>query len=257
MKKKEYDIIYSLGADCGCAFYLKRHNLRSYSGPFDWLTGASFETRLNLILSDFEDFLNKDSIKPLIQDNHPTNLNYSLYQDINLGFYFYHDFSAELSFEDALSEVQKKYQRRIKRFYKKIQNSDRALLIWFSRYSPVSDELSKELCAKVIEKFNNKVDFLLIEKDESKNLGEIEKIELLPNVVKYKLDTVILNGTDNETLGNQIDCDKIFNQYELIIKNDVKLNKLKAFMVKFICIFIPNKTKKKEIRNKLLDLIDN
>lgn len=40
-----YDVIYSLGRDCSCAMYMRQTNLRSCSGPFDWLTHAGFEKR--------------------------------------------------------------------------------------------------------------------------------------------------------------------------------------------------------------------
>lgn len=41
--KNKYDVIYSIGADCGCAGNLKRFKLRITSGPFDWLFKASLE----------------------------------------------------------------------------------------------------------------------------------------------------------------------------------------------------------------------
>ena len=51
---KKFDVIMSLGADCACAMYMKKHVMRTFSSPFDWLTHADFETRMNLILNDFE-----------------------------------------------------------------------------------------------------------------------------------------------------------------------------------------------------------
>ena len=63
--KQKYDIIYSIGRDCACAMYMKQANLRACSGPFDWLTNANFETRIDLILNDFQDFINKNDIVPL------------------------------------------------------------------------------------------------------------------------------------------------------------------------------------------------
>lgn len=254
MDQKTYDIIYSIGADCGCALYMQRHGLRKYASPFDWLTKATFETRLKLIVNGFKGFLDKDSIKPLIQENHPTNLHYALYQDINLGFYFYHDFDTNLEFDKALLDVQNKYQRRIKRFYKKIEKSERVLLVWFSRYSTIDDSITKELCEKVITKFGKKIDFLLIENEENKNLGEIEKVEISPNIIKYKLNTSKLNGTDNETLGNMIDCDRIFSEYELYTPStNIIINKTRIYGIKLLCALIPIKKQRKKFRSFLLE----
>ena len=63
MKKQKYDIVYSLGYDCACAQYMQSAQIRICSGPFDWLTNADFQTRLNLILNDFENFLEFDDLK--------------------------------------------------------------------------------------------------------------------------------------------------------------------------------------------------
>ena len=54
---KKFDIIMSIGADCACAMYMKKHVMRTFSSPFDWLTHADFETRMDLIFNDFEKFL--------------------------------------------------------------------------------------------------------------------------------------------------------------------------------------------------------
>lgn len=55
---KKFDLIVSLGEDCACTSYLRRFNLQKYSYPFDWLSNASFQTRIDLVCNDFKDFLN-------------------------------------------------------------------------------------------------------------------------------------------------------------------------------------------------------
>ena len=49
--KNKYDIVYSIGHDCACSMYLKKHNLRVVSGPLDWLTSVPAHMRFNLILN--------------------------------------------------------------------------------------------------------------------------------------------------------------------------------------------------------------
>jgi len=132
----------------------------------------------------------------------------------------------------------------------------RVLLVWFSRYSVQDSELEKELCEKLMDKFDKKIDFLFIEYDKSKNLGEVERIDISPNIAKYILDTKTLNGTDNETLGNRTDCDKIFQEYRLVAKKATINTKLKTFMVKFICMFVLSKIARKKLRNSLFSLCD-
>ena len=65
MKKKTYDIIYSIGYDCSCALYIKETGLRLTSGPFDWLTHASIEERFAALLNEFDDFFNIKDFKKI------------------------------------------------------------------------------------------------------------------------------------------------------------------------------------------------
>ncbi len=65
MFNKKFNRIISIGEDCACAGWLKKKNLRTASYPFDWLTGASFRTRVELILSDFTGFLTRNNMRRL------------------------------------------------------------------------------------------------------------------------------------------------------------------------------------------------
>lgn len=60
---KKFDLIVSIGEDCSCTSYLRRCNLQKLSYPFDWLTNAPFENRIDLIINDFNDFLNIDDLE--------------------------------------------------------------------------------------------------------------------------------------------------------------------------------------------------
>ena len=57
MFRKKFDLVMSLGYDCGCAMYLKKYNLRGYSCPFDWVYSSTFEKKIELIINDFDGFL--------------------------------------------------------------------------------------------------------------------------------------------------------------------------------------------------------
>ena len=59
---QKFDLIFSIGEDCACSSYLRRYNLQDYSYPFDWLTKATFKTRLDLLLNDFQGFLEKENL---------------------------------------------------------------------------------------------------------------------------------------------------------------------------------------------------
>ena len=86
---KKYDIIYSIGRDCACAMYMRKTNLRICSGPFDWLTNASFEKRFEMMLNNFTGFLDKDKLKPMPKPTQfPSDKNNDYYENVENGFYF-------------------------------------------------------------------------------------------------------------------------------------------------------------------------
>ena len=59
----KYDIIYSIGSNCACALYLNQNDLRLTSGPFDWITGVDFNTKINFILEEFKGFCDKNNLE--------------------------------------------------------------------------------------------------------------------------------------------------------------------------------------------------
>jgi len=237
---KKYDLIYSLGRDCANASYMARYGLRTYSGPFDWLTmpltmNDDFQRRVQCILTDFRDFWNPDDFKFLPKD--PKIFNdekCDYYENIKTGFWFFHDFPANVSFEDSLPKVKEKYQRRINRFYKEIYKNNRVLLIWFSHCFLTDNKLQMDLCNKVCEKFGKQIDFLIIEHNENLPLGKSEMIELSHNITKYTLYTRKWDEKGNPTtLGQEEFCGKIFAEFKLSLFAKLKfkfLNKKYPFI---------------------------
>ncbi len=133
MISKKYDIIYSIGLSCSCATYMKEAKLRACSGPFDWLTNASFEQRFELMLNDFTGFLDKEYLEPMEKPSAlPPDKNNDYYKNTKTGLYFWHDFPADVSFEKAYPQIKEKYERRITRFYENIKSKNKVLLIWLS-----------------------------------------------------------------------------------------------------------------------------
>ncbi len=125
----KFDFVFSLGENCAAAHYLQRLKLREMSCPFDWLCNASIQTRSTLLIDRFDGFLTRENMvlmeKPLGGD--PLN---DYYHDKKTGFYFFHDFSKGLAFDEAYLKVKEKYDRRIARLYKKLSVSSKVLLVW-------------------------------------------------------------------------------------------------------------------------------
>jgi hypothetical protein len=191
---------------------MKDFNLRTYSGPFDWLTHALFRTRMELILNDFSGFLDLRDLVFLPKD--PAVYNDPLcdyYENVRNGFYFYHDFKTGIDLDVSFPDVKKKYNRRIKRFYRKIIKAKHPLLIWLAHNQSTPDEVVKDLCGKVMCKFNRSIDFIIIENDANKKNDEIERIDISANIVRYNLLTTGFDEKGNPTTqGNIENCNKVF-----------------------------------------------
>lgn len=123
--KNKYDIVYSIGHDCACSMYLRKHNLRVVSGPLDWLTSVPAHNRFDLLLNDFEGFMNQDDFQ--FVEKNPNIVNddkCDYYKNTRTGLYFYHDFPVNVPLGQSFPDVEKKYKRRIDRFYQNIKNTN-------------------------------------------------------------------------------------------------------------------------------------
>lgn len=248
--RKTYDIIYSIGRDCSCASYLSNNSLRITSGPFDWLTNVNeFEKRVNIILNDFDRFLEISDLKIISKNPHIINdEKCDYYENVYNGFYYYHDFLAGVPLEQSFDKVKEKYERRIKRFINNIQTQKHVLLVWFSHIPTTNnDEKVVLLCEKLCKKFNKSIDFLIIEHDETKKQNEIKKINLADNITKYNLYTRSWDSTGAlTTMGREDICSMIFKKYSLkkslkdrlrnILKNIFSIYNSQTKQHKIICI---------------------
>ena len=103
-----YDAIYSIGADCGCAMWLRKCHLRLNSGPLDWVRSDSGVLgRVALIESRFAGWLQEKNLVLLGEDTRTR-----IYRDTALGVEFLHDFPTRIAFPDALRTAQVRYRRR-------------------------------------------------------------------------------------------------------------------------------------------------
>lgn len=255
--KKKYNIVYSLGRDCACAQYMIKTNIRVSSGPFDWLTNASFKERFDLLLSDFEGYFNKDDLVKMEKPKQfPSDKQNDYYRNIKTNLFYWHDFPNNISFEKAYINIKNKYDRRIKRFYNNLKKEKNVLLIWYSQLDHTPDDQIIYLCDKFCKKIGKNIDFMIIEHVEG--VDNIKSTKLKDNIIKYNLHArkEDVNGIPL-TLGDEEKVLPLFQQISIDKKNLFKLkHNLLKFLVHFICIFIPYKKIRKEIRNKFLSNIN-
>ena len=249
---KKFDLIISLGEDCACTSYLRRFNLQYNSYPFDWLTGAEFSKRIDLLCNNFERFLNIEDLKNITKKN--TNLcdnRTDSYQNNYTNFNFYHDFLKEIPFETMFNKVKEKYERRINRMYSHIETSENILFVWWSRDKHLENDNLKNAYEKLSKKFKNKSIYLLIIEYKDTNIPEYLYIN--NNILKVSFDNTSfkLNTKWNEVLGNETNNNKIFCQ----IKRKYNVSQYcNIILIKILLIFanlIPIKTQRKHLRKEI------
>ena len=197
---KKYDIIYSLGSNCACALYLNKNNQRSTSGPFDWICGISFKDRINLILNDFNSWLDINNLSKL-PEQIKTEKN-QRYKDESNGCIFPHDFPINQSLEEALPLVKEKYTRRINRFYNNLNYKEKSLLIWFSLDTKLSNSEIEWASNELNKKFNKQIDIVIIEHDDDLINKEPIVNQITPSSCKISLFGKNINDTAEFTKGN-------------------------------------------------------
>lgn len=126
--KGSYDAVFSLGNCCLGAIQLKKFNLRPFAGVLDWVSSYSLPDVNRLLQNRFSDFLHPPNLKVL---GYATDLDL-LVQDVVYNIYFNHDFKTVKNTVEHLAaypEVKEKYNRRIARFFEKMETCQRILFI--------------------------------------------------------------------------------------------------------------------------------
>lgn len=249
-RKKTYDIIYSLGSNCSAAGFLNKHYLRVSSGPFDWWMMQNpcednFECRARLVCSHFSNFLKKENLEYVeLPEDEPRDPDFDPYLDHGYpGIYLPHDFPIGEPMEQNYDMVKAKYDRRIARFYEKIQASDRVLLVWICIDDVGCDPKTvKRLCDEMCDTFGKTVDFLLIWQDDSMALDQAAvKQQLAPNIELWRAN-IYRNPTGKlpEFMGGAELVSPILKSYALKGTRWL-IFKARARVIfgRYLCLFIP------------------
>lgn len=250
--KNKYDIVYSIGHDCACSMYLKKHNLRVVSGPLDWLTSVPAHMRFNLILNNFENFMNMDDFEFVEKNPNIANDDTcDYYKNKRTGLYFYHDFPTGVPLCQSYPTVAEKYARRIERFYSNIRTHENVLLVWFSHYHNTPGDAWLNFATKFCKKVNKNVDFLIIQHRENQFVPQ--KNIIAPNVVCYYMHTIEQDKKgNNTTIGNEKLCGPIFAQFSLRVPRNRRMQYIyKKCLIYGVCKFIPFRRIRHMWRNKL------
>lgn len=168
MKNKYYDCVFSLGEACFIAIGMKHSNIRKFSGPFDWMYGATFQTRCEMLCNKFENYMNEQDFEFLY---YRENYTMCAYKNKFTQMVFNHDFYARFPFKYQFPAIKEKYQRRINRLIKKIENGKNILIIYGNLHDSANKQPTKEELIYFMQRLNEiyspaKVDLLYINYDK-------------------------------------------------------------------------------------------
>lgn len=238
----------SLGYFCSVALELEKYGLRKESSPFDWLI-TEFEGVITLIENHFKDFLAYEYLAQNKEDR-------LFYMNTKYRAKFVHDFDKYKPLAPQLPEVQKKFERRIERFYKTI--AEPTLFIRYISDEKMVDGVSEELIwiennydyiLRVLKMFNEENDIMFIAND-----GVVsEKIKIY-HVAKDENDNVARSPFDkNEELSemfSQIDTPEKGINLEIYAQKQKRKNNIVGKVQRGIVFYLKKIFLKEYIHEK-------
>jgi len=179
LAKNTYDLVFSLGEKCSCASSLSASLLREYSCPFDWVAGASFEQRIDILLNDFNVFFEKDKLElrewPSKMLQRASHISYTNKEN-NINFT--HDFpqnESSLNLDNVYFPIREKYDRRTNRLLNILNTKNLNILCVYIQ-EKIIKILNNEIISlhdKLRQKFKANIDMLFVRYEPSFRMDEL------------------------------------------------------------------------------------
>ena len=246
--KNKYDLIFSLGEACSCTQALRKSDLQYASYPLDWLFGSNFNGRMDILVSDFNKFIEQSDLQYSYSER---SISCDAYLNNKNQITFNHDFPTGVPLEESYPMVAEKYQRRINRLLDNIKNADSVLIVYIETPNNKNHTSDKDIICgweKIKEKyFNKKIDLLYFMNDTTLPPKSVKKENITPNITKvtanYKnqAPNVVPYAVDNDVLKS------VLKQYSL--KTPLGF-KIKQITKKILIKLIPIKSIRKNLRKK-------
>lgn len=177
-------IFISLGSDCKVTTYIRNSGLNSYSYPLDWLLSFDCNAVCDLIENNFEEFFLLKNLQDLGGYCRTTGY-YHVGNAIILDFVhdieFRHDFLANATMQVQYEAIYKKYQRRIKRLYRALNQTERKVYL-------VRKQISKTQAMRLSKIISSKFPSLNFDIIALDNTEEIQIAWNIPHVKNFYFD---------------------------------------------------------------------
>lgn len=229
-----YDLFVSLGSACACATVLKLTNLRTFSSPFDWLFGSTLQNRVNILVNDFKDFINKEDLVYIGTREEPEPRR--IYKNKKNGLVFNHDFSYTNSLDEDYYGVYEKYKRRTNRLNNKIKNSNSVCFVFVQNPNERKEILNQNLLDsyKLLEnKFpHTKIKLLYLFCERGLEYKNATKILIHKNILQIRFDYDAYNR-ELPYVVNMNELKEAFKHYKLSYKSLLYTFFIRKFANKF------------------------
>lgn len=209
------DIVLSLGQACRPAYWLRKHNLRFFSSPLDWMMSYDLNVVIKLFKSRFKNFfLNK-------VENFERNLPHRYVQDIDTGMISMHSFPKNISIDDFYYIFIEKMKNRAERMLLTLEKSSDVIFIANRTFSK-KDEVC--IFLNEIGYFSSaNITFININNiDSDNNTTSITRFSHKYMFIEYSFRDIHHDGSDPNNpafwLGNALLWDEIMNSIFLTDK---------------------------------------
>ena len=125
--KKQYDLIFSLGAACSCTQSLREAGLQLASFPLDWIGVVPPSRKAQWIRDGYPHLFELNDFEVTgKREGHPM----LLVRNLRTGLSHPHDFPVGKTVEESYPEVRARYERRIAHFDSLLQRSKNILAVY-------------------------------------------------------------------------------------------------------------------------------
>lgn len=229
-RKQKYDLVFSLGEACACTQTLRKAKLQNNSYPLDWLYGADFLGRTEILCSGFDDFINLEDLEYFGKNKSSNNPCYD-YKNTRNNINFNHDFPCGTSLEDSYPKVREKYDSRIKRLLQGIESAQRVLIVYLETPNCKSKLSNTQTLLGAYKKISDKfkgceIDLVYIAQNNDIEYDDKKTEQVNENII---LHTLNFKSKKENALPYEADMKmlkKLFKNYRLKLPLTTRLKNL-------------------------------